>query len=128
MTNYRTLSILCFVSMTVACLNPLGKEALAGNFSYSCVDIVLNGTNLSATCNDRSANPRRTSLDLNRRIANRDGYLRIGGDFASTCKNIGLTGIVLQGNCKTFKGDYRFTRLNLNGVISNNDGNLTFDR
>jgi len=126
--NNKTLSILCFVSMTVACLNPLGKEALAGNFSRSCGDIALNGTTLSATCKDRSANPRRTSLDLNRRIGNRDGRLTISGGYASTCKNVGLSGVSLQGDCKTFNGDFRSTSLDLNRVITNNDGNLTFDR
>lgn len=128
MINNRTLSILCIVSMTVVCLNPLGKQALAGNFSHSCGDIGLDCTTLSATCKDRSANPRKTSLDLNRRIGNRDGNLTISGGFANTCKNIGLSGVSLQGDCKTFNGDFRSTRLNLNGVISNNDGNLTFDR
>ncbi|NMG19821.1 CVNH domain-containing protein [Brasilonema bromeliae] len=126
--NKKTLSILCFVSMAAACFNPLGKEALAGNFSRSCGDISLDGTTLRANCKDRSANFRSTSLDLNRRIENRDGNLRIGGGFASTCQNIQLTGTSLQADCKTFNGDFRSTSLDLNSVITNNDGNLTFDR
>ena len=128
MINKRTLSLLGFVSMTVVFLNPLGKPALAGNFSRSCGNITLNNTILSADCKDRSANFRRTSLDLNSRIGNRDGRLTISGSYASTCRNIGLSGVTLRGDCRTFNGDWRSTSLDLNEVISNNDGNLTFDR
>jgi hypothetical protein len=128
MINNKTLSLLGVVSMTVVFLNPLGKAALAGNFSRSCGEFRLNGTILSATCKDRSANPRRTSLDLNRRIGNKDGHLTISGGYASTCRNINLNGVTLRGDCRTYNGDFRATSLNLNKVISNNDGNLAFDR
>ena len=125
---HKKLTALAVVSMTVACFNPLGKQALAGNFSHSCRDFALNGTTLSATCKDRSANFRQTSLDLNRRVGNRNGNLTISGNYASTCKNVGLSGVSLHGDCRTFNGDFRSTSLNLDGVITNNDGNLTFDR
>ena len=129
MTNNKALSVLCFVSMAVACLNPLGKEALAGNFSRSCqITGLAEGRILTANCKDRSANFRQTSLDLNRRIGNKDGNLTISGGYTGTCKNIGLNGSSLRADCKTYNGDWRATGLDLNRVITNNDGNLTFDR
>ena len=128
MTNKRILSILCIVSMTVTCLNLLGKEALAGDFSGSCKDLKLtDGHVLSATCKDRGANFRNTSLDLNSGIGNKDGHLITTGGYAGTCKNIGLNGNSLRADCKTYKGDWRSTNLDLNRVISNQDGNLAFD-
>ena len=129
MPNKRILSILCIVSMTVTCLNLLGKEALAGDFSRSCGDLKLtDGRVLSATCKDRSANLRNTALDLNNRIGNQNGRLTTGGGYVGTCKNIGLNGNSLQADCRTYKGDWRSTNFDLNRAISNNDGNLTFDR
>ena len=115
--------------MTVTCLNLLAKEALAGDFARSCGDLKLtDGRFLSASCKDRSANYRNTSLDLNNRIGNQDGRLTTRGGYVSTCKNIGLNGNFLQADCRTYKGDWRSTNFDLNSDISNNDGNLTFDR
>ncbi|MBF2017757.1 MAG: CVNH domain-containing protein [Rivularia sp. T60_A2020_040] len=119
------------VTLAVACLNPLGKEALAGKFSRSCEDFALTGDSiLSATCKDRNANKRRTSLNLNRRIRNKNGYLTTGGgNYVSTCKNIGWgRGVSLKADCRTYNGDWRYSTLNLDSIITNNDGNLTFDR
>jgi hypothetical protein len=83
---------------------------------------------ITATCKDRSANFRKSSLDLNTRIGNRDGNLTTSGGFAGTCKNVGLNGTTLQADCRTFNKDFRSTQLDLNRIITNNDGNLTFDR
>jgi hypothetical protein len=118
------------VTVAVACLNPLGKEALAGNFSRSCSNIVLRQDRiLTAICKDRNANYRRTSLDLNRRIGNKNGYLTTGSDYIKTCQNIGWgRGVSLRADCRTYNGDWRYSTLNLDNIISNNDGNLTFDR
>ncbi|RUT10718.1 hypothetical protein DSM107010_39580 [Chroococcidiopsis cubana SAG 39.79] len=112
-------------------MNPLGKEALAGNFSRSCGNIrVEQGQFLHATCKDRSANNRNTSLDLNSGIGNKDGHLTRSGGYISTCKNIKWDGgTTLQADCRTYSKDWRTgTKLDLNRVISNQDGNLTFDR
>ena len=112
MTNNRTLSILCVVSMTVVCFNLLGKEALGGDFSRSCGGTVLeDGHILKSTCKDRSANSRETSLDLNSVIGNVDGNLVAGSSgYLKTCKNITLNGDLLQADCLTYNKDWRFTR------------------
>ena len=118
------------VTLAAACLNPLGKEALAGGFSRSCGNIVLReGKILSAICKDRNANYRKTSLDLNERIGNKNGRLIISRNYIASCKNIGLGGgFSLRADCKTYNKDWRSTSLNLDGVITNEDGNLRFDR
>ena len=114
--------------MTVTCLNLLGKEALAGDFSGSCKDLKLtDGHVLSATCKDRGANFRNTSLDLNNGIGNKDGRLTTRGGYVSTCKNIGLNGNSLQADCRTYKGYWRSTNFDLNSIIINQDGNLRFN-
>ena len=129
MTNNRISSILCIVSMTVTCLNLLAKEALAGDFARSCGELKLtDGRFLSASCKDRGANFRNTSLDLNNGIGNQDGRLRTSKGYVSTCKNIGLNGNSLQADCRTYGGDWRSTNFDLNSVIGNQDGNLRFDR
>jgi CVNH domain len=126
MTNNRTLSTLCVVSMTVACFNLLGKEALAGDFSKSCDGTVLeNGHILRSNCKDRSANSRETSLDLNSVIGNGDGHLSPGSSgYLKTCKNIRLNGNSLQADCLTYNRDWRSTSLNLDNNIFNSDGQL----
>ena len=83
---------------------------------------------MNANCIDRSANSRRTSLDLNSRIGNKDGHFTISGGYNSTCKNIRLSGVSLEGDCRTYNGDWISSSFNLDKVISNNDGNMTFDR
>ena len=126
--NKRTLALLGFVSMTVGFLNPLGKPALANNFSRSCGEYRLDGTILRASCRNPSGNARQTSLDLNRGIANRDGNLRKGGSgYASTCRNITLDRVTLRGQCLTTNRDWRATSLNLDSIISNRNGTLVFD-
>lgn len=129
MKNNKTLSALFFALITIPCLNPLGQEALAGNFSRSCSNIVLErGQILRANCKDRDANYRRTALDLNRGIQNRNGYLQAGEGYVRTCTNIGWSGGVnLRADCRTYNGDWRYSELDLDSIISNIDGNLIFD-
>ena len=132
MRNNKVLSLLCFASMTVACLNPLGKQALAGGFTRSCEDVrLVSGRYLYANCKDRNATFRgQTSLDLMDRVGNKNGNLGLyGGGYLKSCKNLGSDNInTIWADCRTYNGDWRSTRLNLDDVISNSDGNLTFDR
>lgn len=132
MTNNKMLSVLCFASMTVACLNPLGKEALAGGFTRSCENIRLeSGRFLYANCKDRNATFRgQSSLDLMDRVGNKDGHLGLyGGGYLKSCRNLRSDDrTTIWADCRTYNGDWRATSLNLDRVISNSDGNLTFDR
>jgi len=47
------------------------------NFAESCSDIHLSGTTLSSTCKDYSGHEHQTSIDLNNRISNINGQLKI---------------------------------------------------
>ncbi len=47
------------------------------NFALSCSSISLSGTVLSSTCKDYSGTEHKTSIDLNNRISNIDGQLKI---------------------------------------------------
>jgi hypothetical protein len=47
------------------------------NFAESCSDIHLSGTTLSSTCKDYSGQEHQTSIDLNNRISNINGQLKI---------------------------------------------------
>jgi hypothetical protein len=55
----------------------LQKRVYTSNFAESCSSTSLGGTILSSTCKDYSGRTHKTSIDLNNRISNIDGQLRI---------------------------------------------------
>lgn len=136
MTNNRMLSILCIVSMTATCLNLLGKEALAKDFSRTCrLEKLVDGRFLDAVCRDSRGVFQKTSLAIDFKIGNRNGRLvrqpkelRIRSGYLSSCKNVGLSGNSLQADCRTAKGDFRAASIDLNTILRNNGGSLEFDR
>ena len=125
--NSLTLLKLLPIFIVLASFTSFSDKALAGGFVRSCNRIRLSGATLSATCRTRSGDSRRTSINLNNFVTNRDGSLRFsndGGGFSRTCTDITLSGATLSASCRTFSRDLRNTRLDLNAHITNRNGTL----
>ena len=125
--------------MTFAILSLSGKEALAGGFTSSCFNIVLDskipGFGLRATCRRADGTCRSAAVSLDNNIGNIDGVLRANSsDFSDSCRVIGgLTGggpgrgIFLTADCLARDGVFTRTSIDLNRYISNVNGSLRFD-
>ncbi|QMS88016.1 cyanovirin [Nostoc edaphicum CCNP1411] len=109
----------------------IGNAWATGQFSQTCQDISIDGSTLTATCEQADGYTlSTTSIDLNPYIANLDGALDWDGDkFALTCDNIGLAGASrLRAECERADGQtYLGTYIDLNEHIANIDGTLKFE-
>jgi len=101
-----------------------------GNFSQSCKDIEIHGSELLASCRkvDGKFNP--TSINLNPFIANVDGKLKWQPkNFLESCFFPELfDNHTLKAKCKTRVQDFVYTTINLDNHIANIDGNLRFNK
>ena len=112
-------------------LNVGVENVQAGDFSFTCKAIKINGNMLTAICRTRAQLPNPTSINLDRCIENRDGKLTWGGpNFSQTCVNIKLddTGnnMLLNANCKKINGNLIPASINLDQRIDNQDGRLVY--
>ncbi|MEH2269627.1 MAG: CVNH domain-containing protein [Nostoc sp.] len=102
-----------------------------GQFSQTCKNISVDGSTLTATCEEADGYTlSTTSIDLNPYIGNIDGTLDWDGEkFALTCENIGLAGANrLRAECeKADRQSSLGTYIDLNEHITNIDGNLKFE-
>jgi hypothetical protein len=104
-------------------------HAFAGNFSQTCKNLTLQGSELKAECKKRDQSPNATSLKLDEKIGNLDGVLSFGDhNFSQTCSDIKLNGATLTAVCKRKNGTPNQTSLNLDKGIDNTDGVLKFDK
>jgi hypothetical protein len=55
----------------------LQQRVYKSDFAESCSSTSLSGTILSSTCADERGVPHKTSIDLNNRISNIDGQLKL---------------------------------------------------
>lgn len=123
-----------------------------GDYVQTCRNIHIEGDRLTAECQERDGDWRRTSLDDFQRcrgeIVNINGNLTCGqggngygrdrrgdwqngvppGDYVQTCRNISVNGDRLNAECQKRNGGWRSTTLDdfdrCTGQISNNNGRL----
>ena len=112
-------------------LNVGVENVQAGDFSFTCKAIKINGNMLTAICRTKAQLPNPTSINLDTCIDNLDGKLVWSGrNFSQTCANIKLddTGnnILLNANCKKRNGALIPASINLDQRIDNQDGRLVF--
>lgn len=123
------VTFLCalFLSLNLA----IGNAWATGEFSQTCVDINVDGSTLTATCEKADGYTLSTSsIDLNSYIANLDGTLSWDGDqFALTCDNTGLAGgSRLRAECEKADGvTHLGSYIDLDDHIANIDGQLQYE-
>jgi hypothetical protein len=122
-------SFFCAIFLTFNLL--IGNAWATGGFSQTCENISVDGSNLTAICEEADGFTRsKTSIDLNQYIGNIDGTLEWGDErFSQTCEKIGLAGKNrLRAECE--KADQRSSLgsyLNLDEHIANINGSLEFE-
>ena len=133
---YLLLKVTCaFLFACVISLNLFVDKAMAtGQFSQTCENIELNGSNLSADCRKINGSYQGTSIDLDYEIGNLNGVLSWGDhNFSITCKDMGLGQLftrqyVLNAKCEKADGfTYEQTEITLDEHIANIDGNLKYE-
>lgn len=111
-----------------------------GNYQQTCRDIRDNGSQLNASCENKSGQWVTTSLDYRNcqgSIVNENGQLRCAtsgsqagvpqGSYQQTCRNIRNNGPQLNASCQKKDGTWQNTSLDTrscNGDIMNDDGQL----
>lgn len=104
------------------------SQAIAGNFSRTCSNMVLYGSTLAAYCKDRNQQFKEAYIKLDNAIGNLDGVLSWGDhNFSHTCSNISLNGATLSAVCTRMNGSQNRTWINLDEHIDNTNGVLRFD-
>lgn len=142
--------------MLAACAIPCAAQTVPpGSYQQTCTDISVNGSTLTARCQDTGGGWRSTQLndyrDCNTEIVNDNGSLRCSrggygqgggygygqggyppGDYVQTCRNIHTSGNRLDAECQKRDGGWRHTSLdNVNqcsSPIANDNGNLVCGR
>lgn len=117
---------LAFLFALVVSFNLVVNGALAlGQFSKTCRNIDVNGSELSASCEKANGGFDNTSINLNPFIENVDGELEWQPkNFIETCRDTSVSGSLLRAECKTRNQNFVFTTINLDDHIANIDGNL----
>ncbi|KAL4077904.1 Cyanovirin-N [Scleroderma citrinum] len=103
----------------------LSTHCAAQNWSESCTNYGLDGTELDASCrrDDGSYNP--TSINLDNCIGNNNGVLVCGGDYSASCSGCSMSGTTLDCTCREDSGTEHGTSVNLDDCVTNNNGNLS---
>ncbi|KZT52677.1 Cyanovirin-N [Calocera cornea HHB12733] len=100
-----------------------------GQFGATCWDENLDGTILSATCNDDAQDAVGTSIDLNNCVSNDGGSLICvgsGGEYSESCD----PGCYLSGSttlcctCGDGAGGWKDTCIDLDNCVQNYNGAL----
>jgi CVNH domain len=126
--------------------NGNGGGVPAGSYQQTCTGAYMNGTTLTATCQDAYDGNRRTSLDTRtcngRDIGNDNGNLRcdgyssgggngavLPGSYQQSCNSAYMRGNTLTATCPDANGRYKRSELNTASCrgrdIANRDGRLT---
>jgi len=97
------------------------------NFSYTCMNIRLNGTILTADCRTKGGTYNYgATINLDVIIGNRNGNLEFeNNSFSKTCTDISVTTMphaALWATCRTYQGGLHRSILNLDNFIGNYDG------
>lgn len=118
-----------FLFALVVSFNLVVNGALAlGQFSQTCTNIAVSGSELSATCEKANGGQDNTSINLNPYIENVDGTLEWQPrNFIETCRNTSVSGSLLKAECKTRNQNFVFTTINLDDHIANIDGELWYE-
>ncbi|HEY2515747.1 MAG TPA: CVNH domain-containing protein [Polyangiaceae bacterium] len=98
-----------------------------GGFSASCTGIALNGSVLTATCNDTSGRGVASTMNLDSCVTNNDGVAQfeVNGGYSASCSGCALSGSVLGCRCDDVSGQAQATSIDLNQGVSNCNGQLT---
>lgn len=118
-----------FLFALVVSFNLVVNGALAlGQFSQTCRNIDVSGSELSASCEKANGGFDNTSINLNPVIENVDGKLEWQPkNFIETCRDTSVSGSLLKAECKTRNQNFVFTTINLDDHIANIDGNLRYE-
>ncbi|KAL2758837.1 hypothetical protein ACRALDRAFT_1075248 [Sodiomyces alcalophilus JCM 7366] len=120
-------SLLFLMSLAVASVD-------AGGYTRSCDSCTTRNSGrsnaspiLECCCGNGAGSCHRTSLDLNRCIANARGVMspRNNGNLGGSCHWYRyLDGYRLEARCGDGSGGHRFTDVNLDAIITNRLGRL----
>lgn len=108
----------------------VGNAWATGNFSQTCQNITLEGSDLTAECAQLDGYTYiPTTLDLDDYIGNINGELQWGDHwFSHTCESTRVEGNRLMGECEKRDGyTLESTFIDLDEYIANIDGELTFE-
>ncbi len=123
-----------------------GGRPPSGSYQQSCRDAYMNGSTLSARCQDGRGRWQTSSINVNecrgRDIANDNGRLSCSrgggggrppsGSYEQSCRDAYMDGSTLSARCQDGRGRWQSSSINVNDCrgrdIANDNGRLTCSR
>ena len=125
----KLLAIPAIITNSMLTSVATAQASLPRGFTQTCTDVELQAGTLFATCRTIDGREQRSSIDLNRYIANKNGDLMWsrGGNFAATSSNCETDTMTPYGsNTLSYLFCSGKTPLALDEHIENVDGRLRY--